>query len=31
MPQLGSFNANTIDEMVGNLDEDRAFTQDVLI
>ena len=30
MPQLGSFNANTIDEMVGNLDEDRLFTQEVL-
>lgn len=30
MPQLGSFNANTIDEMVGNLDEDRVFTQKVL-
>jgi len=30
LPQLGGFNAGTIDEMVGNLDEDRKFTQELL-
>jgi len=30
LPQLGGFNAGTIDEMVGNLDDDRKFTQEVL-
>jgi hypothetical protein len=30
LPQLGGFNAGTIDEMVGNLDDDRNLTQDVL-
>ncbi len=25
LPQLGGFNAGTIDEMVGNLDDDRKF------
>ena len=30
LPQLGGFNAGTIDEMVGNLDDDRKFTQEIL-
>jgi len=30
LPQLGGFNANTIDEMVGNIHEDRQLTQEVL-
>jgi len=30
LPQLGGFNAGTIDEMVGNLDDDRKSTQEVL-
>jgi hypothetical protein len=27
LPQLGGFNAGTIDEMVGNIHEDRLLTQ----
>ncbi len=30
LPQLGGFNAGTIDEMVGNIHEDRLLTQEVL-
>ena len=30
LPQLGGFNAGTIDEMVGNINDDRKYTQDVL-
>ncbi len=30
LPQLGGFNAGTIDEMVGNIHEDRLLTQQVL-
>ena len=30
LPQLGGFNAGTIDEMVGNINDDRKLTQEVL-
>jgi len=30
LPQLGGFNAGTIDEMVGNIHDDRQLTQEVL-
>ncbi len=30
LPQLGGFNAGTIDEMVGNINDDRQLTQEVL-
>ena len=30
LPQLGGFNAGTIDEMVGNINDDRKQTQEVL-
>jgi hypothetical protein len=30
LPQLGGFNAGTIDEMVGNINDDRTQTQEVL-